>query len=207
MTTMAQPPPPPPSKRSRKPLIVVIVILLIAILAVGIYLGTRGTGTSPSATSTPNPSSSATPAPTTSPTSSGCGSNVAGASSLQYTVSITNSSGAVQGSWTYYAKNAGTNNLMLRIDYTDSTGENFVYIVNGVQQKVWYETGGQWTDLSADFTSQQTAWSGTFTGYRDNLANWSGTGDRTYTDPYGDTVRIYNISVNPSLADSLFQHS
>ena len=36
-------------------------------------------------------------------------------------------------------------------------------------------------------------------------ANWSGTGDYTYTDSATDTtIRIYNIMVNPTIDDSLF---
>jgi hypothetical protein len=204
------PPPPPPSKRSRKTLIVVIAVLLIVVLAVGVYLAARGIGTNTSVTPTPTPSSgvTSTPAPTSTATTSGTGVNVAGASSLQFTTSMTNSSGASLGSYTYYAKNAGTPNLMIRIEFTDpSGGGTFVYIVNGALQQAWMESGGQWTDLSSAFTSEWSSWDSTFTGYQNNLANWSGVGDWTYTSPNGDSVRIHDISVNPSLPDSLFQHS
>lgn len=200
MVAMASPPPPPPSKRSRKTLIAVIVAILIVALAVGIYLAARGIGTNTSVTPTPTPSATAT--------SSGTGANIAGASSLQFTTSMTNSSGASLGSYTYYAKNAGTSNMMIRIEMTDpSSGDSFVYIVNGALQQAWMESGGQWTDLSSAFTSEWSSWDSTFTGYKNNLANWSGIGDWTYTSPTGETIRISNVSVNPSLPDSLFEHS
>jgi hypothetical protein len=214
---MSSPPPPPPiSKRSRKPLIAVIVVVLIVVLAVGVYLAMGGFGTNnsvtptptpiPGTTSTPGPSSSATAGPTA--TSTGTGVNVAEATSLQFTISMTNSSGASLGSYTYSAKNAGTSNMMIRVEFADpSSGSSYVYIVNGAQQKAWMEVDGQWTDLSSAFTSEFSSWDETFTGYKDSLADWSGLGDWTYTSPTGETVRIHDISVNPSLPDSLFEHT
>jgi hypothetical protein len=223
-------PPPPPTKRSRKTLIAIILIILIVVLAVGVYLATRGNGNNPNPSATPTPTptpitgvtstatpitgvtstatpkAGATPTPTAKPTSSS-GPNVAGATSLQFTSTMTNSTGHSIGTYTYYAKNAGTSNLMIRIEYSDPSGDNFIYIVNGALQQAWVQTGGQWTDLSSAYSSQWSTWNTAFTGYQNSLANWAGVGDYTYTSPNGDTVRIYNISVNPSLADSLFQHS
>jgi len=208
MVAMASPPP-PPSKRSRKTLIVVIAVLLIVVLAVGVYLAARGIGTNTSVTPTPTPSSgvTSTPAPTSTATTSGTGVNVAGASSLQFTVSMTDSSGASLGSYTYSAKNAGTSNMMIRIEFTDpSSGSSFVYIVNGALQQAWMESGGQWTDLTSSFTSEWSNWDSTFRDYQNNLADWSGSGEWSYT-VNGETIRIHDISVNPSLPDSLFEHS
>jgi hypothetical protein len=211
MVAMASPPPPPPSKRSRKPLIAVIVVILIVVLAVGIYLAARGIGTNPSVTPTPTPSSGVTATPSSSitptPTSSGTGVNVAGASSLQFTVSVTNSSGGTTSSYTYSAKNAGTTNMMIRVEFTDpSSGGSFVYIVNGAQQKAWMQTGGQWIDLTSSFSDEFSNWDSTFKDYQTSLADWNGLGDWSYTVG-GETISIHNISVNPSLPDSLFEHS
>jgi len=96
--------------------------------------------------------------------------------------------------------------MMIRIDFTDPSGGSFVYIVNGALQQAWMQTGGQWIDLSSSYTSQWSSWNSAFTGYKNSLAGWAGVGDYTYTSN-GETIRIYNIIVNPSLADSLFQHS
>jgi hypothetical protein len=203
-------PPPPPKKRSRKPLLAVILIVLIVVVAAGIYLASMGNNnnTNPSATSTPTPSSGVTPTSSPSPSSSSTGANVASAGSLQFTETVTNSSGAVQGTYTYSAKNIGTSNMMIRIEISDvPSSDNMVYIVNGALQQAWLETGGQWTDMSSAFTSNWSSWNSAFTGVQNSLTSWSGIGDYTYTDPQGDSVRIYNIGVNPSLADSLFQHS
>jgi hypothetical protein len=209
------PPPPPPPAGSRKMLIAAIaIVVIVAAVAVGVYyLTTTPSSTNPTPTPTSTPSATPTGTPTSSPTGtstptptpSGGGANVAGASSLQYTVSVTNSSGASQGTYTFYAKNAGTSNLMIRIEFTDPSGDNFVYIVNGAQQKTWVYENDEWTDLSDAFSTQWDSWNSAWQGYRNSLAGWTGVGDWTYTDPNGDTIRIYNITVNPSLADSLFQ--
>jgi hypothetical protein len=220
MTTMAYPPPPPPpSKGSRKTLIAVIVIVAIAAVAVGVYLATRsgGGGPSPSVTPTPTPSAAVTPTPTPTTTaspsatptptasSSGGGSNIAGATSVEFSADVS-SGGTLQETYTYYVKNIGTSTTMFRIEGTGSQGD-FIYIVNGAQQQVWVNENGEWTDLSASFANYWSSWNSAFTGYKNNLANWPGYGDWTYNNPDGTTVRIYDITVNPSLADSLFSHS
>jgi hypothetical protein len=204
MTAVGVPPPPPqpPSKRSRKTLIAVILIVAIVVVAVGVYLATRGGAGGPSPSVTPTPTSSAAVSPT--PTSSGGGANVAGASSLQFTVDVTG--GSSQGTYKYMAKNVGTSSMMIRVEMTTSSG-NFVEIINGAQQKAWIYQNGAWTDLSSTFSDQWSSWSSTWTGYKNNLADWTGSGDWTYTASDGSTIRIHNISVNPSLADSLFQPS
>ncbi len=211
-------------KRRRRLIIVAIVLIALVVVVVGIYAFMQGGGggTTPSAspTATPTatvsgggggttPSAAVTPTPTATATVSGGGGgttpNIAAASSLQFSVSVTNSSGASQGAYTYYAKNAGTTNLMIRIEMTDSSGSNVVYIVNGALQQAWVETGDIWTDISSSYTSQWSTWNTAFVGYQNSLAAWTGAGDWTYTSG-GDTVRVYNISVNPSLPDSLFTH-
>ena len=203
------PPPPPPAKKSRKTLIIVIAVVLIVVIAVGVYVAAQGLGTNPSATPTPTPvpGSTSTPNPSTTPSSSGVGANIAGASSLQFTVSISNSSGGTTSSYIYSAKNAGTTNMMIRVEFTDpASGGSFIYIVNGAQQKAWMQTGGQWIDLTSSFSDEFSSWDNTFKGYQTSLADWNGLNDWSYT-VNGQTVTIHNITVNPSLPDSLFEHS
>ena len=129
--------------------------------------------------------------------------DVAGASSLQFSVSFTE---AVVGTdvSTYRVKNAGTSNVMMRIDTALATGEDYIYIINGAQQKVWIYGDGEWTDLSVAYDTYWNAWSTTWEGYRTSLDDWTGLGDWSYTEG-GATIRIYDINVNPSLSDSLFQ--
>ncbi len=99
----------------------------------------------------------------------------------------------------------GASNLMLRIDFTDASGDLTIYIINGVQQKSWTYSGGAWEDTSAAYSAQYSVWSQLHQGYVNSLGSWTG-GDWTHTEQ-GVTVRIYDISVNPSLPDALFQPS
>jgi FlaG/FlaF family flagellin (archaellin) len=168
--------------------IAVVVVVVIVVVIAGVYLATRGGGGGPSPSVTPTPT----------------GASVTGASSLQYTVDITGGSSA--GTYKYMAKNIGTSSMMIRAEITSSSG-SFVYIVNGAQQKAWAYQNGAWTDLSSSFSTQWSSWNSTWTGYKGALVNWSGSGDWTYTNPDGSSVRIHDISVNPSLADSLFSPS
>ena len=103
-------------------------------------------------------------------------------------------------------KNAQTSDLMMRIEM-QTTDENFIYIINGAQEKVWAYSSGQWMELSEGFPTYWETWNSAWQGYKNNLLDWTGIGDWTYTTPNGDSVRIYNISINPQLSDSLFQHS
>ena len=112
LSTMAAmpppPPPPPPSKSPRKSLTAILLVVIVVVaLIVGIYLATSGMGTNNSVTPTATPSSGVMLTPiggtTPTPTSSGTAANIAGASSLQFTVSITNSSGGTSSSYTYSA--------------------------------------------------------------------------------------------------------
>jgi hypothetical protein len=159
-----------------------IIVIIVVAVVVGVILATRGGGGGGST-----------------------GGNVAGASSLQFSADVT--AGGTLTTYTYSAKNIGTSNAMLRIEWTGTEG-NTIYIINGAQKQAWLYENGQWNNLSDYFTTYWTQWNSTFTGFKSNLIHWSGSGDYTYTDPNnGDTIRIYNISVNPSLADSLFEHS
>lgn len=170
--------------------IAVIVVVVIAVVGVGVYLAMSGTGGNGNG-------GEATPTPTaTAP-------DVAEASSLQFSVDVT----AEGSSYTnnYMAKNIGTSDMMMRIEMLSTDGD-IIYIVNGAEQKVWMYAGGEWTDMSMSFSDEWDSWSTTVGGYQDDLADWTGTGEWTYSEG-GTTVRIYDISVNPELADSLFQQS
>lgn len=129
------------------------------------------------------------------------GTNVGDASSLQFSVSIVREGESYETM--YSAKNIGTSDLMIRVDISTTEGD-IVYIVNGAQQKAWEYVGDEWNDLSDAFSAQWDMWNTTVQGYTDNLSSWTG-GDWTYTDADGTPVRIYDITVNPSLADSLFE--
>lgn len=167
---------------NRKALIIAaVVIVAIIVVAVGVYVATLGGGGGGGGT-TPD---------------------IAGASSLQFSVDLTNA-GTSLGTYKYMAKNVGTSDMMIRVEITSTEGD-IIYIVNGAQQKAWGYVAGEWQDLSDTFSTQWDSWNSTWVGYRDSLESWSGTGDWSYTDPSGNSARVYEIAVNPSLADSLFQ--
>lgn len=166
--------------------IVVIVVVIVAVIGVAAYwmLSSGGTGE-------PEP----TPTPTATPT------GIEGANSLEFTVDITG--GTAEGTTNYYAKNIGTDDLMIRVEceYGEMT---LTYIVNGALQKAWADEGTGWVDLSDTFSDQWALWQPTYQVYEDELGTWT-EGEWTYTADDGSEVRIYNITVNPSLEDSLFE--
>jgi hypothetical protein len=131
--------------------------------------------------------------------------SVANAHSLQYSASYT--SQGVTNDFTFYAKNIGTSKMMMKIQGTYA-GQQMTMIVNGVQHKVWMNAMGQWIDYSDYFDTEWSALSQSLNSTRSGLGNWNGQGDYTYTDPSGGySVHVYNIHVNPDLADSIFVHS
>ena len=95
--------------------------------------------------------------------------------------------------------------MMMRIEMTVSGESTLIYIVNGALKKAWMSSGGQWFDIS--YEDQWDNWDSTWQGYWDNLEGWNSLAgsDLTYNVPGGGTMRIYNISANAALSDSLFQ--
>jgi hypothetical protein len=128
--------------------------------------------------------------------------NVDDASSLQFAVSIVREGEDFET--TYSAKNIGTSDLMMRIEIATIEGD-IIYIVNGAQQKAWANIAGEWMDLSDTFLNEWDMWNLTLDDYADNLSSWTGVGDWTYNDTDGSAVTIHDITVDPSLADSLFE--
>ena len=111
----------------------------------------------------------------------------------------------------YYAtKNLGTSNVELIEVVTTPSGGTIEYIVNGAQQKAWVYQGGQWTDISTEYTAILPTVESTAGVYVNMLEYYGGSGSFTYTIPNGqpnagDTATFTNIQINPSLPDSLFQ--
>jgi hypothetical protein len=201
---------------------IVIIIVVVAAAGAGYYLTSQNPAATPAPSASPTASPTQTPAATSSPETSETplvtqspalsptpGSsqplNVAGATSLRYSVSLTEA-GVFQGSYTFQGKNAETSNFKMRIDFTDKSGDQSTYIVNGADHKAWIFESGQWQDVSVAYDAQFSSWNNLWQGYTNSLLSWNGIGDYSYTQ--GDaTVKIYDVSVNPVLADSLFQHT
>ena len=193
-------------KKSKKVLLIVAILVIVIVLAgIAAYvLSQNANGPSDSATPTATPSGTpSTSSPTATSTPTGSSTDVAEATSLKYTVSLTEN-GVLKGTYTFQGKNLGTDNLMMRIDYTDNDGST-IFIFNGAQHKAWTYSGDQWVDISDYYDAQFQTWNSLWQGYSTSLAAWTGLGDYSYT-ANGSTVRIYDITVNPTLDDSLFVH-
>jgi hypothetical protein len=172
--------------------IVAIIVIAVVIAGVAVYVLYSGGG-------------EPTPTPTPTPTSP-----LEGATSLGFKLDVT--IGGNNEMHAFTAKNLGTSDILLRVDETDAQGTQFVYVFNQTAQTVWASIAGDWMDLSADFDSYWTGENSGLVGYTalDGYmtkldANWSGSGDYDYTSGE-DTFHIYDIVVNPSVADSLFEH-
>ena len=127
------------------------------------------------------------------------------ATSLQYDAAVTSQGSTIM--YEFAGANLGMSNLKLRIDVLGGESGNYSYILNDGDQTAWSAVNGEWTDVSSDFTNQWNSWGTLWTTYVNALKNWSGTGTYTFTDTNGDSVLISNISLNPTLADSLFTPS
>jgi hypothetical protein len=197
-------------KNNKKTLLIASIVIIIIVVAgiAAFVLSQNSNDPSDSTTPTATPTETASPSSadsspdaTNTPTTSST--DVAGASSLKYTVSLTEN-GVLQGTYTFQGKNAGTDNFMMRIDYTDNDGAT-TFIFNGAQHKAWTFSGDEWVDISDYYDLQFQTWDSLWQGYSTNLAAWTGLGDYSYSSD-GNTVRIYDIAVNPTLDDSLFVH-
>jgi hypothetical protein len=191
----------------------VAIVIVAAVAGVIYFAATQNNPSSPSASKSPTPSTQASESPTPTATASTVPTEtvnpsptvapkVADASSLKYSVNLSaDTPSALRGTYTYYGKNMGTSSFMGRIEFTDLSNYQSIIILNGAQQKSWKYSDGKWSEISA-YGTYYNVWQ----GYVGVLAAWNGTGDYTYTLSAA-TVRIYDISVNPVLADSLFEHS
>jgi hypothetical protein len=170
-------------------ILVAALVIVIVVAGVGIYLfmGTGGGGGG----------------------GGGGGENtytVANATSLQFSVNETTNGALV--TYEFACKNMNdlnTSSAVIRLDIPGGAVGNYSYILNASEQKSWSSTdnGATWTEGS--FATDWPMWGAAFNSYVTNLVNWSGTGDYTYTDANGNSNTIYNITVNPTLPDSLFQ--
>ncbi len=141
----------------------------------------------------------------------GGGNIVANAASLQYNAEVKNV-GWTRQVYTVSAKNVNAPNMMLRVEFSADTGANVTWILNHGTDTAWLEMYGNWTDISRDFANQWKSFVGENSRWTTDVGHlvndWSGTGDCNYVNSTtGETVTVYNVTVNPTLADSLFQYN
>ena len=163
--------------------IVVAVIAVILVVGVaGIVLLNNGNGgTNP----TPTPEE-----PSVIP--------VSDATSLQFKVDTVTE--GTTSTTNYFAKDLDKSEKQLRVEIVIPDIGNIVYVVNGANHTAWTNESGEWAE--ADFDTNWENWyTNAFAEYVDNLAHWT---DGDYTSEDGNTT-IYQIVVNPTLEDSLFE--
>ena len=132
----------------------------------------------------------ATPTPTPAP-------SVADASTLTYSANVT--SQAVTTEYKWQGKDIHSNDRTIRVDFV-----TYAYIMDAGEEKSWISTdsGATWT--ASDFTADWASWSPQWTEYIDKLAQWSGSGDFTYTNTAGEAIVLFSINVNPTIPDATF---
>lgn len=132
--------------------------------------------------------------------------SVAVATNLQFNANVTSQGTTVEYQWA--GRDIHANNLTIRVDVLGGASGNYSYILDAGQQKSWSSTdnGVTWI-VSTDFAGDWNSWGPQWTGYLDNLANWSGSGDYSYTNAAGEAITLFNISVNPTIPVSTFQAS
>jgi hypothetical protein len=162
--------------------IVAIIVIAVVIGGIAVYVWYSGGGEEE-------------PTPTPTP-------GIEDATSMRFDVNAT-----VEGALEvdrFTVKNLGTSDILLRVDQTDKDGLEFIYLMNQTGQTVWADFGTGFMEYSENFEDQY--WNNELIGYvavesyMDALADWSGTGDYE-----GDSFIIYNIVVDPTVDDSVFE--
>lgn len=172
---------------------VIIVVIVVAAAGVSLYGGNN------------NNSTSSTPTPTATPTATAAPENVTGASTLQFNVNDTSSSGT--STYQFTGANLGTSNMTVRLDLTRGAS-TYTFILNAGSRQSWESVNGA-AYTSGNFTSDWINYGGLWSTYYNELStNWNGSGTtHAYTASSGDSILIFNINCNPTLPASTFQTS
>jgi hypothetical protein len=185
-----------------------IITLVVSIAAIGCDGGGSAGPTPQPKTATAQPTEQPTQQPTSEPTATQETNPVATATSLDFTIEYV-IEGQGDSTWRYRARNIGTSNLDIRIDYNIQGVGEYIYILSGSSQEGWTYAGGQWmsyTQVGMNFTDFWDMWAEGFDNYHQTLVDdWNGVQGWTYTVPGVGSVTYTNIDVNPSLPDSVFQ--
>ena len=166
-------------------ILVAALVIIIVIVGVGAYVFLGGGGVTP-------------------PPSNGNGGEtvytMGNATSLKFSVNLTDSSGT-SGIYKYTAKNIGTSNTMMRLDIEgDDVVYSYIFFVGN--QTDWNNASGTWAE--GNYTENWTIWGAQWYGYITHNSGWkTGDAELTYTDS-GNSIKVYDIEINPTLDDSVF---
>jgi hypothetical protein len=100
----------------------------------------------------------------------------------------------------------GTSNQKIRLtlyaNESDQTG--FTYIVNSQNQAAWKNENGTW--VSTNYNELNSLWGAEWTQVLNQLkASWTGNGNISFPNLFGDNVTVKNVVINPALSDSVFE--
>jgi hypothetical protein len=102
--------------------------------------------------------------------------------------------------------NIGTSNQKIRLtiyaNVSDQTG--FIYVVNSQNQTAWKNENGTW--VSTTYNELNNLWGAEWTQTLNQLkTNWTGNGNVSFNNSFGDNVTVTNVVINPELSDSTFE--
>jgi len=92
--------------------------------------------------------------------------------------------------------------LTIYADASDQTG--FTYIMNSQNHVAWKNENGTW--VGNNYNELSNLWGAEWTQTLNQLkANWTGNGNVSFKNSFGDNVTITNVVINPYLPDSTFE--
>jgi hypothetical protein len=102
--------------------------------------------------------------------------------------------------------NVGMSNQKIRLtlyaDESEQTG--FTYILNSQNQAAWKNENGTW--VGTNYNELNSLWGADWTQLLNQLkANWTGNGNVSFSNSFGDNVTVKNVVINPALSDSVFE--
>ena len=169
---------------------VIVAVLVIVIVGAGAYIytyyGNDGT-TDPTPTPTPTPN------------------GIADATTLTFSANVTSQGQTTEYNWAGKDLDAI---LTIRVDFV-----TYAYILDASQQMSWMsiDSGATWTasTFASDWGTVDVPGFGN--QWADSVAElllyWSGTGGHSYMNTMGETIDLFNISVDPIIPDSTFATS
>ena len=102
--------------------------------------------------------------------------------------------------------NVGTHNQKIRLTiYANESDQiGFTYILNSHNQAAWKNENGTW--VSTNYNELNSLWGAEWTQLLNQLkANWSGNGNVSFNNSFGDIVTVTNVVINSELSDSAFE--
>jgi hypothetical protein len=102
--------------------------------------------------------------------------------------------------------NVGTSNQKIRLTIyaNESDQSGFTYILISQNQAAWKNENGTW--VNANYNELNSLWGAEWTQLLNQLkANWTGNGNVSFNNSFGDNVTVTKVAINPELSDSAFE--